>query len=269
MEILVGTDGSRSAESAVSWAVGAAGAIGAELVLVCVSPPGSDLGETERLLLGDWSRTALEAAVPFRTEVVVGDPRLQLLEFAATAEAALVVVGAGHERWFPALHLGSTSHYLAHHLDRPIAVVPYGHASFDAANVVLGVDGSPGSAAASRWALWMASAVGGDITAVYAWQRSAARMHNVDKGVDSAAEADLACRAWTEELRAAGVLAGFRAIEAEPVDALINAVTDVGARMVVLGTRGSGGFMDLQLGSVPLRSLQAARAPIVLVPPAG
>ena len=196
MEIVVGADGSRSAENAVSWAVGAAAAVGAELVVVSVSPPGSDVGETERSLLGDWSRSALDAAVPFRTEVVVGDPRLQLLEFATKAEPALVVVGAGHERWFPALHLGSTSHYLAHHLDRPIAIVPRGHDSFNAAHVVLGMDGSPGSTAASRWARWMARAVGGDITAVYAWQRSAARMHNVDKGVDSAAGPGRRSFAW-------------------------------------------------------------------------
>ena len=65
------------------------------------------------------------------------------------------------------------------------------------------------------------------------------------------------------------MLAGYRAIEAEPVDALAKAVADVAAGMLVLGTRGSGGFMHLQLGSVSLRALQAAQAPIILVPPAG
>ena len=187
----------RSAENALVWAVGAAGAIGAELVLISVIRPGSDPLETEELLLGDWSRTAQEAGVPFRTEVMVGDPRPQLLQGAEEAGAGLIVVGAGHERWFPALHLGSTSHYLAHHSRRPIAVVPDGHNVFAAAHLVVGVDGSPGSAQASQWAAWMAGASGGDVTAVHAWQHSATRMHNVDKGVDTAVAADQAGEAWT------------------------------------------------------------------------
>jgi nucleotide-binding universal stress UspA family protein len=264
MQIVVGVEGSKSAANAVEWATGAARVLGAELLLVSVVEPGADAAACERLLLGDWSRPAQTSRVPFRTEVLAGDPRLELLDVSAHTAAALIVVGAGHERWFPTLHLGSTSHYLAQHADRPVAVVPGDMAAFDSAHLVVGVDGSEGSAAACRWAGWLAHATGGDVTAVHAWARAPAR---VATGLITADEADRACRAWSSALEAARVLAGSLAVEAEPVDALVKAVASVGAGLLVLGTRGGGGYLSLQLGSVALRALQSAHVPIVLVPP--
>ncbi|HXZ61788.1 MAG TPA: universal stress protein, partial [Acidimicrobiales bacterium] len=142
MQIVVGVDGSRSAHDAEGWAAGAARAVGAELLLVTVVPPDADTQESERLLLGDWSRPVQAARVPFRTEVLIGDPRLVLLDVAASLPTTLVVIGAGDQRWFPALHLGSTSHYLAQHADQPVAVVPAGHEEFVGGHMVVGIDGS-------------------------------------------------------------------------------------------------------------------------------
>ena len=252
MQIVVGVDGSKSAQSAAGWATGAAEALGAELLEVVVTdgdPPEPKAGGRRMLVLR-------------------GDPRQQLLAAAGDASAALIVVGAGHERWYPALHLGSTSHYVAHHADRPVAVVPLDRGVFNARHIVVGVDGSPGSAAASRWAGGLAHRVAGDVTALFAWQRSAGTMRNVAGGVGCAADAESACQAWTEELEVAGVLAGISVAEAEPVRALADAVASTGAGVLVLGTRGGGGFHSLQLGSVALRALQQAPTPVVLVPPA-
>jgi nucleotide-binding universal stress UspA family protein len=266
MQIVVGVDGSRSADNAVAWAAGAARALGAELLLVTVVAPGADAEASERQLLEEWSRAAQETRAPFRTEVLVGDPRLELSEVAAHVGAPLVVVGGGHDRWFPALHLGSTSHYLAQHTDRPVAVVPQLD-RFDARHVIVGVDGSEGSAAAARWAAWLAQGAGSDVTAVHAWQRSPARVSGATGGADSAEDAERMCRVWSTELDAAGVLAGCVAMESAPVDALLKTVADVGAGVLVLGTRGAGGFLSLRLGSVALRILQDAHVPTVLVPP--
>jgi nucleotide-binding universal stress UspA family protein len=266
MQIVVGVDGSRSADNAVAWAAGAARALGAELLLVTVVAPGADAEACERHLLAEWSHAAQEARAPFRTEVLVGDPRLELSEVAAHAGAPLVVVGAGHERWFPALHLGSTSHYLAQHSDRSVAIVPELH-TFDAGHMVVGVDGSEGSAAATRWAAWMAQGAGGDVTAVHAWQRSPARVSGATGGANSAEDAARMCRAWSTELDAAGVLAGSVAMESAAVEALLKTVAEVGAGVLVLGTRGAGGFLSLRLGSVALHVLQEAHVPTVLVPP--
>ncbi len=266
MQIVVGVDGSTSAEHAVSWATGAAPALQADLLLVTVVAPGADAEACERRLLGEWSQTVQAAKVAFRTEVLFGDPRLELLDAAAHANAPLVVIGGGHDRWYPALHLGSTSHYLAQHTDRPVAVVPE-HDGFDAHHLVVGLDGSDGGAAAARWAAWVAGSAGGDVTAVHAWQRSPRRVCRATRGPDSEDEATRLCLEWSRELAACGALAEATAIEAEPVEALLKAVAASGAGMLVLGTRGAGGFLSLRLGSVALRALQGTHVPVVLVPP--
>jgi len=266
MQIVVGFDGSKSAHNAVAWSAGAARVLDAELLLVSVVDPCADAEACERRLLSEWSVPAQEARAPFRTEVLVGDPRLELLEVATHAAAPLVVVGGGRDRWFPALHLGSTSHYLAQHADRPVAVIPELD-RFDAAHVVVGLDGSDGSAASARWAAWMAHGAGGDVIAVHAWQHSPARVARCTGGSNSQDEAEGACRAWAREVDAAGVLAAAVAMAAEPVDALLKAVASCGAGILVLGTRGAGGFLSLRLGSVALRALQEAHVPVVLVPP--
>lgn len=263
MQIIVGADGSRSSANAVTWAVGAAQAWGAELLFVSVIAPGADATQCERRLLTTWSAAAQRATVPFRTEVLTGDPHRTLLDLGVETGAALTVVGAGRQRWFPALHLGSTSHGLAQHTDRPVAVVT-GDVAFDGSHLVVGVDGSEGAAAACRWAAWAAGATAGDVTAVYAWQRAPSR---VAVGVNRQATADDACAAWTKELEAAHVLAAAAAVEAEPVDALLTAVAEAEAGMLVLGTRGEGAFHSLRLGSVALRALQRTPVPVVLVPP--
>src|SRR5579885_3020530 len=99
MQIVVGIDGSRSAESAVAWAVEAAEQTGAELLFVSVIPPGWEREATERLLIDEWTRVAQLAEVPFRTEILVGDARQQLVGVAGEVGADLVVVGAGQAGW--------------------------------------------------------------------------------------------------------------------------------------------------------------------------
>jgi nucleotide-binding universal stress UspA family protein len=127
----------------------------------------------------------------------------------------------------------------------------------------VGVDGTEGAAAACRLAAWAAAAAGGDATAVYAWQRAPRRVRGADGGSDP--EED--CSRWAKELEAEGVLAGVRAVQAEPVEALLGAVASVEAGMLVLGTRGAGAFLSLRLGSVAMRALQRANVPVILVPP--
>jgi nucleotide-binding universal stress UspA family protein len=56
-----------------------------------------------------------------------------------------------------------------------------------------------------------------------------------------------------------------RAVHGFPVEELINA--GKGADMIVLGSRGAGGFARLMMGSVASQVVQHAYCPVLIVPP--
>jgi len=56
-----------------------------------------------------------------------------------------------------------------------------------------------------------------------------------------------------------------KAIHGFPAEELINAGQD--ADMIVLGSRGAGGFTRLMLGSVTAQVAQHAHCPVLIVPP--
>jgi nucleotide-binding universal stress UspA family protein len=55
------------------------------------------------------------------------------------------------------------------------------------------------------------------------------------------------------------------AVHGFPVEELINAASD--ADMIVLGSRGAGGFTRLMMGSVAGQVAQHAHCPVLIVPP--
>jgi nucleotide-binding universal stress UspA family protein len=262
----VGVDGSAGSVAAATWAAGCAKAVGSDLVIAAVAPDEHEAREVEVLVEGEWAQPASRAGCSYDCVVATGDPRVAIPQLAASRDAALVVVGVGSERWFPALHLGSTSHYLAHHLDRPICVVPPAHPVFNPSHVLVGLDGSAGSAAAAGWSCDMATEAGGKVTALLAWTPSARRVARLTN-LNSESEAEETCREWAGLLDASGVLLDCRVMKGDPVAVIAGCAEDYGATMIALGTRGSGGFHDLRLGSVALRVLQGAVLPTVLVPP--
>ena len=61
-------------------------------------------------------------------------------------------------------------------------------------------------------------------------------------------------------------LVTVRAVHGFPVEELVNAGRD--ADMIVLGSRGAGGFARLLMGSVASQVTQHAQCPVLIVPPA-
>jgi nucleotide-binding universal stress UspA family protein len=75
-------------------------------------------------------------------------------------------------------------------------------------------------------------------------------------------------REWCAPLVAAGVTYEGRAIDGSPVMALLSVADEVDADLVVVGSRGLGGFPELLLGSTSTQVAQLARRPVTIVPPA-
>jgi nucleotide-binding universal stress UspA family protein len=140
--------------------------------------------------------------------------------------------------------------------------------------IVVGVDGSDGSIQALEWAAAEAKLRTATLTVLLAWQwptgvyaaASWARItpeliEDIQKLADQRLEE--ACAAVGPALD--GVDVERMPVEGVPAQTLIDAAAD--ADLLVVGTRGHGGFVGLLLGSVSQQCAHHSPCPIVIVPP--
>ena len=139
--------------------------------------------------------------------------------------------------------------------------------------IIVGVDGSGHSQRALAWAMHEAAIRHVPLTVL--------TVHEAVRGYYSGMATYPDDPARTEDARVAAqavtdkVLAGLdgprpesvmvKAVYGFPVEELINAGTD--ADMIVLGSRGAGGFTRLMMGSVAGQVAQDALCPVLIVPP--
>lgn len=137
--------------------------------------------------------------------------------------------------------------------------------------IVVGIDGSDSSKEALRWAAFQAKALACEIVAVWAWQ-SASAVAGPGAGWVSfptdwnpEADAHAALNATLDEVLGASRPAGVTtlAVEGPAAHALIEISRN--ARMLVLGSRGHGGFVGLLLGSVSTACAEHASCPVLVV----
>ncbi|WP_205328581.1 universal stress protein [Glycomyces sp. YM15] len=134
--------------------------------------------------------------------------------------------------------------------------------------VVVGVDGSPSSRRALRWALRQAEATGMRVVAVNAWRAPTGYGTGVMvmPGVEWAEEARAALHSTVEasSTRWPDVPIEQRVIEGHPAAVLLKQAE--GADLLVVGSRGHGGFVGALLGSVSSHCVHHATCPVVVVP---
>lgn len=269
--VLVGTDGSATAQAAVRWAAALCADIEAELVAVTAwTPPFAEvdpdtyaerLDDTRRVLDEQWCAPAREARADYRALVLEGDPRDLLLTGAAEGGADLVVVGprgAGHQS--RGLDLGSVTHHLILHTDRPLAAVPPLARPVPPERILVGVDGSAGSASAVQWCIEYATPLAAEVIAVSAVGPSLDLDARPGESV-----VDDECESWAAPLRKAGLRSRTLVVEDEPVNGLIEAGIREQVDLLVVGSRGRGGFTGLRLGSTALKIIHRSGLPVVLV----
>ncbi len=133
--------------------------------------------------------------------------------------------------------------------------------------IIVGVDGSAGSERALRWAVDEGRFRGAEVHAVMAWglldqhPTPDGQQFNPRYGEDDATATLQTYVAAALGDRAAGV--ELRAVNDLPTRALLDAARD--ADLLVVGSRGLGGFRGLLLGSVSRRCANLASTPLVVV----
>lgn len=275
--IVVGYDGSPDADLALRWAAETAsgpseGAL-LEVVVVrtVVDPLFGNFDAADDRLAERWQRRATHelgelgagnSAVVVRKGGVVPE----LID--ASRDAALLVVGsAGHALTSGTL-LGSVSQHAARHATCPVVVVRQ-ERSTKARRIVVGIDGSPESQRALRFACERASRTGESVVAVHGYFL-AALVTNPDGGWSESTVGAVALAGRTVAEICARVAKDFPAVDIEPEAiparpgrALVDA--SAAASLVVVGSRGRGAFTELLLGSVSQHVLHHAQCSVAVV----
>jgi nucleotide-binding universal stress UspA family protein len=138
--------------------------------------------------------------------------------------------------------------------------------------IVVGVDGSDASKQALRWAIEEARVHGANVLALHAWQvpppvAEVGPMPTLDPVSflpELQESADKLAAGLVDEVVGGDTSVTVEpvAVEAPPASALLDAAED--ADLVVVGSRGLGGFKTLVLGSVSHQVAQHAPCPVVI-----
>lgn len=144
--------------------------------------------------------------------------------------------------------------------------------------IVVGVDDSPSSIQALRWAIEEARCRDTTLRVVSAWEFPFAPATNTPSAVraddDPLPHVPSLQQSALDELAAAVTDAGgdpkdpavsMHVVHGSPVRVLLDAAKD--ADLLVVGSRGRGGFAGLLLGSVSHECAQRAACPVVVVRP--
>jgi nucleotide-binding universal stress UspA family protein len=284
--IVVGVDESAGAAAALHWAVREAEVRDWSLTAVLAwgfldqhhaivgQPFDPSYGEADaRAALDSIIAAAVGTARAATVEQkVVNDLAARAL-IDASDGADLLVVGARGLGRLRGLLLGSVSQQCLHHATCPVAVVRDGTQQSDerVARIVVGIDGSDTAGRALAWALEEGRTHQATVEVVHAWALPYAGDPYIATAFDSAPVEDAARRtldAAVDSADTSGLPAPItRTLTVGSAAASVLQAAE-GADLVVVGSRGLGGFKGLVLGSASYQIVHYATCPVVVVPPA-
>lgn len=269
--IVVGVDGSAPATAAVEWAAADAQrrGLGLRIVHVCeqwLGELGTEFCTGTLAAAADQVRD-LARDVEVATELLPGNVIDVLIAESASADS--VVLGSRGLGGFEGMVVGSVGLGVAGHAAGP-AVIVRGPSATRHGRVVVGYDGSAHSETAMQYAVEQARAREVPLHVVFAWQTPVFSPY-------AAAFSSLLEEAYEGDIRAAServvpwreknpdVEITSEQVIGHPASVLIKAGST--ADLVVVGSRGLGGFACAVLGSVSHAVLHHLTCPIAVVRP--
>ena len=295
-KILLAVDGSEEARRAARLAMTLAEGLDSELHLVHTGPMASvyaypesviydtDLQEEVREAARRAARERLEAEAEAigvvgkaaGTHTPVGRADAEIVRVAEEVGAGLIVVGSRGLGPIRRAVMGSVSGSVVHHAHCPVLVVRDG--GRDGADlggpIVLAVDGSEESKLAAQAATEISAASGSPVHVIYVMP-TAARLyghHSYSEDVKKSLleEARAGARRFLDERAesvrsAGGTVAQTYLGMGRPDEEIVELAEEIGAGMVVVGSRGLGGIRRALVGSVSDSVVRHAHCPVLVV----
>ncbi len=284
--VVAALDGGHRDPAVIDWAAAEARAVAAPLHLVhavdlgtplsaygelLTSPDIVDRVEQEAMRIVSAGEERARTANPdlaVSTALPTGAPAGALLN--AADDAQLLVVGSARKSRAERIVLGTTSLSVVAHAPCPVVLVPDDAETSGDGRVVVGIDGSEHSRLAFRHALAAAALRGKTVTTVTSWnvevengvvvtEPGSSEWETVDQRYRGMAERTIAeDREAHPEIEVTVEVHHGRA-----ADTLVSVAQ--GADLLVVGSRGRGGFRGMLLGSVSQRVLGRATCPVAVL----
>lgn len=282
--VLVGVDGSHASYKAVWWAANYAKHAGLQLQIVCAySLPSyaavsfdatyTAIGDDNAAhhdaqeILSKAKAVALEQGVDATTLIVTGDPSSVFVELSRNYQ--LIVIGNRGKGGLAERLLGTTSSSLPAYAYCPIVVVPYTdddgqriHLNNTISRVAVGSDESKWGLKALEIAANLADSWNAELDVISAVP--SVQGAEGDTAVMGSYMEDLEERVKPILQRLPDLKIHRTVVPGSAVDALTQA--SLNHDLVVVGSRGRGGFTGLLLGSISQGLLQHSSRPVYVVP---
>jgi nucleotide-binding universal stress UspA family protein len=284
-KIIVGVDGSEGAAAALRWACDEATLRGdtVEAVLAWGLLNQLHIPAGKRDFDPHYGTAEADEALRWYVDEAVGQDRVAtrktvcdlpgraIVEEATQAEADLIVVGGRHLGRVRAALIGSTAYECLHTATCPVAVVRPGMAHHtDGGRIVVGVDGSENARMALRWAVDEAARRGARLEVVHSWHvpyvggMYGPTIVGDPVTFEQVARKELGRIVGSVDTSALTAPPQEICINGGPAEAVLRLAKD--ADLVVVGSRGLGGFAGLLLGSTSSQVIHHATCPVVMVP---
>jgi nucleotide-binding universal stress UspA family protein len=279
MKVLMATDGSQPAETALELVGSIAWPAGSEIRLVTALEPiepvmtaawapslatdvdkqQRDLSVSAEAVLGHAARALAHTGATITTDVLDGRAASAILDEARLLEADLIVLGSRGHGTIGSMLLGSVSAEVADHSPCPVLIARRPHLT----RVVLGQDGSDCARVAEEivagWPIFAGTAI--EVTSVaylgMPWTSGLALASYEaipddysSVGRQIIAEHQQLVDGCVQRLANAGRRASGRVCEGEAAAGLIEVAEQVQADAIVVGTHGRTGLSRLVIGSI-------------------
>lgn len=266
--VLVGTDGSSTADTAVTRAIQFALRVGAKLVIVSAYEP------EQQPAVGILESAAERARAAGVTDVAIfgreGDPADAILDVAEEQGADLIVIGNQGMQGARRFLLGSVPNKVSHHAHGSVLIVRTGEGVPDAApntpvsSILVGTDGSSTAKKAVEQAIALAGELEAKLIFVCAYEADATPVPGAPATPQDLAERVLA--AAVAQASSAGVEnTETFARNSDPSSAILDVAEAENVDLIIVGNQGMTGARRRVVGSVPNKVSHHASSSVLIV----